>query len=593
MLHFDKLINLTNNIQMLHEIFQENKLFLIGGAIRNLLLGIEEQPKDLDITGVGHPDMLRENIDKEKYSAFRTEKYGTITVIPEKWENKEKNKTQYELTPFRSEDDYTDNRHPDIIQRSDNLIDDSKRRDFSINSLYYTQIAYESENIPAENKENPDNETLIKYLEKDGVLFFSNLKLLIVSNPNIIEKLVNQGEVNPAIVQYLLNTTKTLHHYNDNKQNQQKKNNTATKFLPKKAPLQILIDPNHGLRDMLTRKIIAIGTAEKRFQEDALRIIRAIRFTSVLNQQLKNKSDNTKITLFDIDKTTRLAMKKKVSLVNNIAKERIKDEITKSFGKGSGFVFTALADELGLLPIIFPALHKTKHNDQPVRYHPFDTYAHTILTLYHLEKINTNYLVRLAMLYHDTGKPEQYAAYSSNPDKNEIRKILGWELNHRVSGPKIAKKEFWALGFSKKETQEIMRYIAEHHTPGEILMAREANRTKKLRKLYSDWGFERVNNLLDITIADRQGQYNPLQNSRDFSDVEELRNILVELKDKEGQFTSKDLAINGQDIMKEFTLPAGPQIWELLNKAFLRVANNIAERNQKKVILKYLQTLIK
>ncbi len=197
------------------------------------------------------------------------------------------------------------------------------------------------------------------------------------------------------------------------------------------------------------------------------------------------------------------------------------------------------------------------------------------------------------MLYHDVGKPEQYAAYSPNPDKNEIRNILWWELNHRVSGPQIAKKEFWALGFSKKEIQEIMRYIAEHHTPGEILMARESNRTKKLRKLYSDWGFERVNNVLDITIADRRWQYNPLQNSSDITDVEKLRELLKELKDKEGQFTSKNLAINGQDIMKEFALPAGPQIWELLNKAFLWVANNIAERNQKKVILKYLHTLIK
>lgn len=84
MLHFDKLTNLTENIKTIHKIFKEKKLFLVGGAIRNLLLGIEEQPTDLDITGVRHPDTLREHIDKEKYSAFRTEKYGTITVIPEK-----------------------------------------------------------------------------------------------------------------------------------------------------------------------------------------------------------------------------------------------------------------------------------------------------------------------------------------------------------------------------------------------------------------------------------------------------------------------------------------------------------------------------
>lgn len=94
---------------------------------------------------------------------------------------------------------------------------------------------------------------------------------------------------------------------------------------------------------MINRKITAIGNAEKRFQEDALRIIRAVRFVSVLNQQLKNQqavipakagiSNQEKLTLFDIDKSTRLAMKTKIDLINNIAKERIKDEITKSFSK--------------------------------------------------------------------------------------------------------------------------------------------------------------------------------------------------------------------------------------------------------------------
>ncbi len=223
MLHFEKLAHLTANIHTLQEIFQQENLFLVGGAMRNILLGIEEYPHDIDVTGVGHPDDLRNTIDKEKYSAFRTEKYGTITVIPEKKECPDE-QVQYELTPFRSEDNYTDNRHPDEIQRSDSLLDDSKRRDFSINSLYYTQINYASldkvfqfPKDPRVSKHQTDitpgsnnNENLIKYLGKDGVLFFSNLKLLIVSNPDIIEKLINQGEVNPAVVQYLLNTTKNI-----------------------------------------------------------------------------------------------------------------------------------------------------------------------------------------------------------------------------------------------------------------------------------------------------------------------------------------------------------------------------------------------
>jgi len=70
-----------------------------------------------------------------------------------------------------------------------------------------------------------------------------------------------------------------------------------------------------------------------------------------------------------------------------------------------------LIDEAEMLPILFPALAKTKHYDQPIRYHPFDIYAHIILTLYHLQQINKNYLVRFAMLYHDVGKVGQYEQY--------------------------------------------------------------------------------------------------------------------------------------------------------------------------------------
>ncbi|MBO4203571.1 hypothetical protein J5893_01925 [bacterium] len=75
------------------------------------------------------------------------------------------------------------------------------------------------------------------------------------------------------------------------------------------------------------------------------------------------------------------------------------------------------------------------------------------------------------------------------------------------------KTDFKALGFSNKEIETIARYISEHHTPGEILNANPKNREKKLRHLLSEKGFEMVDNLLDINIADRKGQFNPLQSS--------------------------------------------------------------------------------
>ena len=69
---------------------------------------------------------------------------------------------------------------------------------------------------------------------------------------------------------------------------------------------------------------------------------------------------------------------------------------------------------------LFPAFFQTKYNEQPIRYHAFDTYSHTLLTLKALQDLNGDYLVRLAMLYHDVGKVAQYHAYGQAKDKEEI-----------------------------------------------------------------------------------------------------------------------------------------------------------------------------
>jgi len=80
----------------------------------------------------------------------------------------------------------------------------------------------------------------------------------------------------------------------------------------------------------------------------------------------------------------------------------------KVFKADNPFGFVSLLDDLYLLKTIFPSVFQTKHIDQPVRYHPFDVYAHTMLCFHNIQKINKNYLVKFAMLYHDVGKTDQY-----------------------------------------------------------------------------------------------------------------------------------------------------------------------------------------
>jgi len=243
--------------------------------------------------------------------------------------------------------------------------------------------------------------------------------------------------------------------------------------------------------------------------------------------------DASKISIFDFDKLTWNSVKKNHELVKKVAKERIKEEIMKAFTVDSPFGFVALLDEAQILPILFPALAETKNIEQPIRYHPFDVYVHTLLSLFELQKINKDPLVRLAMLYHDVGKVEQFGAYAENLSKEEIRAILAGPLNHRRSSPEYAKKDFQALGFSSKEIASIALYIANHHKPEEMIFAKEDNTEKKVRTFFSEVGYEQAMNILDIAMADRLGQYNPLQNSSDLSDVDKIKHILKKLQKEE------------------------------------------------------------
>lgn len=577
MINFDWFDKLDIHQKYLQKKCKTDDVFLVWWCIRDLILNTEKTFKDIDFTMAWIPTDIYEKIDKKDVSHFITEKFGTITLIP-KW-----HKVQYELTPLRTENEYSDNRHPEKIQRQDDLILDSNRRDFTINSLYYFSTSLDKKHFILSDKLAKKKITNIvelqKSLEKNGILFYQDQNLLIIQDHKYISKLFDKWHFNSDFAIYLLDTIKELF------------------ILKKKSKdniIRIIIDPHKWLQDILKKTIKCVWDPDNRFTEDALRTIRALRFVSVLNQKLRNSvKTKEKITLFDIESNTRTSLKKHVNLVENVAKERIKDEMMKVFAFGDPFAFISLLDETKLLEYIFPALYKTKNVEQPVRYHPFDTYVHTLLTLYELQKINQDYLVRFSMLYHDVWKVWQYEAYQNNLSREEIREILSWPLNHRNSGPEIAKEDFWNLWFSKNEIKDIMRYIANHHVPWEILDAKDDNRIKKLRKLYSDAGFEKVNNLLDITIADRLWQYNPMQNSWDITDIEDLRILLKQLKKEEWQFTSKDLKVDGKILMDYFQTPAWPNVGDMLQQSLDRVMNDIKTRNNKEEILKYLRWYLK
>lgn len=537
---------------------------------------MNDNPTDIDATCVADPHELFESLQKHASQAvwlFRTEKFGTATIIfNEQWitKNVEWNGSDdadlqytYEITPFREEWWYSDRRHPTDITWTNSLILDAGRRDFTVNAMYYTSVGIQaSKTAPIGAALRVDTEQLMDQLNKQWWSYIHSVQLLIIQNHDMLNQLIVDWKIDELELQQFL----ILH------------------WLPyiKDDGVRILLDPKLWMQDMISQKLRTVWDPDRRFNEDALRILRALRFVNVRNQKWQT---------FDFYKDTWNSIKKQYHLIQYLAKERIHDELVKVFSAENPFWYVALLDEANLLQYIFPALARCKFNEQPIRYHPFDTYTHILLTLWNLQKLNGSYLVKLGMLYHDVGKPDQYHYYAQCKTKEEIEALHGSWYNHTVCGAEFAEKDFEALWFSSKEVEEISWYVAMHMRPWQILEARDDNQLKKVRALYSEFGYDRLRNVFDICKADRLGQFNPIQGT-EIDAVDGLYKHLDHLRDSEWQFTMKEMVVDGDDVMKEFGLQPSKEIWVLLQKAFQRVLHEKDNRNTKHAVLAYLKGII-
>ena len=590
MLKFSLLKHLDYHQRFLQKRIKISDIFLVWWCIRDLLLWITKDPLDIDFTCEWRPEELDSQINTEWLSHFKTDKFWTITLIP----SVEKERS-YQLTPLRTEWDYEDFRHPWEINRSNDILLDAKRRDFSINAMYYFSVEQKTKKELDYLKNDPkilSELDLLKVLKTQWYCYLSDINLLILTDAQFISQVFPQSHFDEYAFRYLVETQNACYHISEQ--------------LEKKSEklFRVVIDSTGWIESMIHRKLTTVWNPDQRFGEDALRLIRGLRLVNVCNYQLlqldkKNKFKKSgdwnieKAQLFDFSAETWESIKKNTPLLSHVAKERIKEELCKPFIKWNPFAFVVLLDASWMLPILFPALAKTKFVDQPIRYHAFDVYTHIMLSVKAIQEINSDYLVRFAMLYHDVGKVAQYAAYDNAKSKEEKQMIFSWPLNHRESSPVLMHEDFSALWFSKKEIETIERYIHEHHTPGEILTSHPNNRIKKVRKLYSEKWYEMVNNLFDINIADRLWQENPLQNSSDLTDSYYLKELLLQLKNSEWQFEMKDLAIDGEKLMKHFEFEPSRLVWELLHQAFDWVLTDINGRNNEKEIFNYLDNYIK
>lgn len=308
------------------------------------------------------------------------------------------------------------------------------------------------------------------------------------------------------------------------------------------------IDPYDGRKDIENKIIRAVGNPAERFKEDALRLMRGVRFATQLS--------------FEIEKSTWNEIKKDASLIKEISWERIRDELMKILASENPSYGILLLKEAGLLQYILPELLEGVGVSQvrPGRHHTTDVFTHNLLSLKYAP--TTDPIVRLAALLHDVGKPKV---------RGEDKDGLVTFYNHEMSGAKIAYEISDRLKLSKKEKNRIVNLIRWH-----MFSVDEKNTDAAIRRFIRRIGVENVKDLIDLRIGDRLGSGTKDAESWRLKKFKER----IEEQLQPAPFSANDLVIDGNDIMKTLSLKPGPEVGRILETLFEEVDEDLSKNKR-------------
>jgi len=312
-----------------------------------------------------------------------------------------------------------------------------------------------------------------------------------------------------------------------------------------------IVDIFGGIEDLRRKRIKCVGKAIDRFNEDALRILRALRFSSVLG--------------FDIDIETKKAIFEVYKNLDKIAKERINAEFSKLI-LGKNYV-KILREYEKIIFYIIPELSKLKGFEQNNPYHTYDVWMHSLRTLYEVNEKDLE--LRLAALFHDIAKPDCYSV-----DENGV----GHFYEHPEKSAEITERIMKDLKFSNEEIDTVITLIKNHDN--------QLSPTKKcLRKILNKMEMPLLLRLLELKKADIKAQ-NPKYLDR-LNDIENFENVIENFSVEEECFSLKHLKINGNDLISLGIKP-GKQMGEILNNLLSLVVEEqlVNERNE---LLKYIK----
>ncbi len=294
-----------------------------------------------------------------------------------------------------------------------------------------------------------------------------------------------------------------------------------------------IIDLFGGQKDLRDKIIRAVGSPEIRFQEDALRMMRAVRFVAVLGEGWR------------IESKTREAIQKNAGLLNMISKERQRDEFMKIIMSPRGAEGIELLQELGLLKYIIPELENCRGVEQS-KHHIYNVYEHLVRSLRYAVQKNYSKYVRLSALFHDIGKPIT--------KKGEGEDATFY--NHEIVGAKMTARILQRLRFPKKDIEKVAKLVRYHLFYYNVDEVGEAS----VRRLVRQVGIENMEELLQLRFCDRIGSGVPK------AEPYKLRHLryLIE-KVKQEPISVKKLKVSGNDVMEILEIQQGPKVGAVLD----------------------------
>jgi poly(A) polymerase len=347
--------------------------------VRDLVLGRE--PADYDVATSATPDVV---LDLFPRTFAVGAHFGVVLVAPEA----EDAGFITEVATFRSDLSYSDGRHPDAVRYTKSAEEDVERRDFTINGLLLDVVKLASRTAgPSTSRAAED---AARFAQDDS----SEKVRGLAQDDNLKETF---KDVRSAVLDYI-----------------------------------------GGLADLDAGIIRAIGRAERRFEEDHLRMLRGVRFAARFG--------------FDLEAETRRAIQSLAPRIHAVSRERVRDELTKMLTEGHARRAFELLDETGLLNEVLPEVAQMKGVEQPPQFHPEgDVWIHTLMLLEQLEP-DCSMTLAWGALLHDVGKPP---TFRRAPDRIrfdghvEIGVAMGAEICRRFR-------------FSNEETRQVLDLIQNH-----------------------------------------------------------------------------------------------------------------------------------